>query len=110
MASKWELVLWLLALPPSRSIVFKDQLFPYPTQHHSPHALCPLPEATLKMAAPLSGIKGGKKSKQVSISEPLPCARDFLHSFLIYFCEMKGVVLAGHLARLSPVQAVFFSY
>lgn len=42
------------------------------------------------MAAPLgingkkNGIQREKKSKQVSISGPSPCARHFFHSFLIY--------------------------
>lgn len=69
MASKWELVLWLLALPPSRSIVFKDQLFPYPAQHHSPHAMRPLPPE-LKMAGPLRGIKGGKNPNKLASQSP----------------------------------------
>ena len=53
--------------------------------------------------------KGEKNSKQVSISGPLPYARHFFYSFLIYFCAMKGMVLAEHKAhRFSPVRAVFF--
>lgn len=80
--------------------------FASPSRSHSQHGSSPWNQWGKN-----NGIqREKKKSKQVSISGPSPCARHFFHSFLIYSCAMKGMVLAEHLAHCFSLVRSVFSY